>query len=39
VIARARMIGKKIGVPYGEGFITEKKLGIVNFDGLVKNET
>ena len=39
VIARARMIGKKIGVQYGEGFNTEKKLGIVNFDGLVKNET
>jgi bacillithiol biosynthesis deacetylase BshB1 len=39
VIARARMIGKKIGVKYGEGFNTEKRIGIRNFDALVKVET
>jgi N-acetylglucosamine malate deacetylase 1 len=39
VIARARMIGKKIGVKYGEGFITEKRIGIRNFDSLISLET
>jgi bacillithiol biosynthesis deacetylase BshB1 len=39
VIARARMLGKRIGVKYGEGFITEKKIGIRSLDALVLNET
>jgi len=39
VIARARVIGKKIGVEYGEGFNTEKRLGIKNLDSLIKIET
>jgi bacillithiol biosynthesis deacetylase BshB1 len=39
VIARARVIGKKIGVQFGEGFNTEKRIGIKNFDSLVSNET
>lgn len=39
VIARARMLGKRIGVKYGEGFITEKKIGIRNLEGLVLVET
>jgi bacillithiol biosynthesis deacetylase BshB1 len=39
VIARARMLGKRIGVKYAEGFITEKKIGIRNLDALVLNET
>ena len=39
VIARARMIGKKIGVKYGEGFNSEKRLGLKNFDSLISNET
>lgn len=39
VIARARMIGKKIGVKYGEGFNTEKRIGIKNLDSLISNET
>jgi len=39
VIARARMLGKRIGVKYAEGFITEKKIGIKNLDGLVQIET
>ena len=36
VIARARMMGKRIGVKYGEGFITEKSIGFKNFDALIK---
>jgi len=39
IIARARVIGKKIGVQYGEGFNSEKSLGIKNLDSLVKIET
>ncbi len=39
VIARARMLGKRIGVKYAEGFITEKKIGIRNLDALVLIET
>jgi hypothetical protein len=27
VVVRARMMGKRIGVKYGEGFITEKSIG------------
>jgi N-acetylglucosamine malate deacetylase 1 len=39
VIARARVLGKKIGVKYGEGFISEKKIGISSLDALILNET
>ncbi|MGZ5248321.1 MAG: bacillithiol biosynthesis deacetylase BshB1 [Flavitalea sp.] len=39
VIARARMFGKRIGVKYAEGFITEKKIGIRTLDALVQVET
>ncbi len=39
VIARARMLGKRIGVKYAEGFITQKKIGIKNLDALVLEET
>jgi bacillithiol biosynthesis deacetylase BshB1 len=39
VIARARVLGKKIGVKYAEGFTSEKKIGIRNLDALVLNET
>lgn len=39
VIARARMLGKRIGVKYGEGFVTEKKIGISNLDALLLVET
>jgi len=39
IVARARVIGKKIGVQYGEGFNTEKSLGIKNLDSLVTIET
>jgi bacillithiol biosynthesis deacetylase BshB1 len=39
IIARARMFGKRIGVKYAEGFISEKTIGIQNLDALVCNET
>jgi hypothetical protein len=39
VVARARMFGKRIGVKYAEGFITEKKIGIRSLDALVMVET
>lgn len=39
VIARARMIGKKIGVEFGEGFNSEKSLGIKDLDSFIKIET
>ena len=39
VIARARMLGKRIGTRYAEGFISEKKIGIRSLDALVQNET
>jgi bacillithiol biosynthesis deacetylase BshB1 len=39
IIARARMLGKRIGVKYAEGFITEKKIGIKSLDALLQIET
>jgi bacillithiol biosynthesis deacetylase BshB1 len=39
VIARARVIGKKIGVEYGEGFNSEKSLGIKDLDAFISIET
>jgi bacillithiol biosynthesis deacetylase BshB1 len=39
IIARARMLGKRIGVKYAEGFVTEKKIGIRNLDALISIET
>jgi len=39
VVARARMFGKRIGVKYAEGFISEKKIGIRNLDALIQVET
>jgi bacillithiol biosynthesis deacetylase BshB1 len=39
IIARARMLGKRIGVKYAEGFISEKKIGIRNLDALIQVET
>ena len=39
VIARARVIGKKIGVEYGEGFNSEKSLGIRDLDSFISIET
>jgi bacillithiol biosynthesis deacetylase BshB1 len=39
VIARARMLGKRIGVKYAEGFISEKGIGLRDLDALILNET
>ena len=39
VVARARMFGKRIGVKYAEGFISEKKIGIRSLDALIQIET
>lgn len=39
VVARARMFGKRIGVKYAEGFVTEKKVGIRHLDALIQQET
>src|SRR4030095_5785209 len=35
VIARARNLGKQIGVRYAEGFLSEKKIGIRSLDALL----
>lgn len=39
VAARARILGKLIGVKYAEGYITEKNIGIKSLDALIQNET
>nr|WP_294995424.1 bacillithiol biosynthesis deacetylase BshB1 [uncultured Sediminibacterium sp.] len=39
VKARAMMLGKRIGVGYAEGYITEKIIGISSFDGIIKHST
>lgn len=39
VKARAMILGKRIGVNYAEGFLTEKTLGLTGFEGLVKQST
>lgn len=39
IIARARLLGKRIGVKYGEGFLSKKSIGIAGFDALILNET
>jgi len=37
--ARARLLGKRIGVKYGEGFLSKKSIGIKNLDSLILFET
>ncbi len=39
IIGRHQMFGKMIGVDYAEGFISEKMIGISNFDCLVQKDT
>jgi len=39
IVARARMLGKRIGVKYGEGFLSEKKIGIKTLGALIQIET
>ncbi len=35
---RAKMFGKMIGVPFAEGFITKKMIGLKNFDPLIPQQ-
>ncbi len=39
VIYRSKMMGKMIGVPYAEGFISKKMIGFRSFDALISNVT
>lgn len=39
IISRARLLGKRIGVQFAEGFLTKKAIGIDNLDALVLQET
>ena len=39
IIYRAKMLGKMIGVKYGEGFISSKMIGLHNFDCFIKENT
>jgi bacillithiol biosynthesis deacetylase BshB1 len=39
IVARARMLGKRIGVKYAEAFTSEKNIGIRNLDALIQVET
>jgi bacillithiol biosynthesis deacetylase BshB1 len=39
IISRARLLGKRIGVQFAEGFISKKSIGITNLDALVLKET
>lgn len=39
IIGRQAMFGKMIGVPYAEGFRTEKMIGIDNFDSFIQKDT
>lgn len=39
VISRARLLGKRIGVQFAEGFLSRKNIGIPNLDALVLRET
>jgi N-acetylglucosamine malate deacetylase 1 len=39
IISRARLMGKRIGVKYAEGFVSQKNIGISSLENLVLNET
>jgi len=39
IIGRQAMFGKMIGVPYAEGFKTEKMIGISNFEAFIQKDT
>jgi bacillithiol biosynthesis deacetylase BshB1 len=39
VKGRDAMLGKRIGVEYGEGFITQKTIGISSFDAIIQKTT
>lgn len=39
IIGRHQMFGKMIGVPYAEGFVTEKMVGVRDFSAFVQMDT
>lgn len=39
IVSKARLLGKTIGVRYGEGYLSQKQLGIKHLEDLVLNET
>ncbi|MGV3657169.1 MAG: bacillithiol biosynthesis deacetylase BshB1 [Chitinophagaceae bacterium] len=39
ITSRARLLGKRIGVQFAEGFLTKKNIGISSLDALVLQET
>jgi len=39
IIGRHQMFGKMIGVPYAEGFVTEKMIGVQEFDAFIQMDT
>lgn len=39
ILARMRVLGKRIGVKYAEAFISEKNIGLNNLNALILNET
>ncbi|HEV2352806.1 MAG TPA: bacillithiol biosynthesis deacetylase BshB1 [Puia sp.] len=39
IVGRHQLLGKMIGVPYAEGFITEKMVGVRSFDAFVQMDT
>ncbi len=39
VKARAMMLGKRIGVKFAEGYLTDKMIGIKSFDSIIQNTT
>jgi bacillithiol biosynthesis deacetylase BshB1 len=39
IIGRHQMFGKMIGVPFAEGFVTEKMIGVKGFDAFIQMDT
>ncbi len=39
IVSRARLMGKRIGVQYGEGFVSQKNIGVRSLNDLVLIET
>ncbi len=39
IVSRAKLLGKRIGVEFAEGFLTKKSIGIKSLNALVLNET
>jgi N-acetylglucosamine malate deacetylase 1 len=39
IVYRAKMLGRMVGVPYAEGFLSEKMIGISTLDSLIQQTT